>query len=122
MLRRARGIRWKYRSPGLSGDTELVGIDLRVQNEKLYGVGDKGGVSILNTTDAKAGKVSQPAVAPAGTAFGVDFGPAAPLTTTAECGDDAGPAPLLRGRGTGPAAVAAAGERCYFGMRTVSTM
>ncbi|MER5967528.1 DUF4394 domain-containing protein, partial [Streptomyces sp. NPDC002057] len=28
---------------GLSGDTKLVGIDFRVQNGKLYGVGDRGG-------------------------------------------------------------------------------
>ncbi|MFJ9581340.1 DUF4394 domain-containing protein [Streptomyces sp. NPDC101191] len=62
---------------GLSGDTRLVGIDFRVQNEKLYGVGDKGGVYTLNTTNARAMKVSQLTVAPAGTAFGVDFNPAA---------------------------------------------
>ncbi|MGW0121850.1 DUF4394 domain-containing protein [Streptomyces sp. NPDC003327] len=62
---------------GLSGDTKLVGIDFRVQNEKLYGVGDKGGVYTLNTTSAKATKVSQLTVALAGAAFGVDFNPAA---------------------------------------------
>ncbi|MCT6782313.1 DUF4394 domain-containing protein, partial [Streptomyces sp. CS7] len=28
---------------GLKKDTKLVGIDFRVQNTKLYGVGDKGG-------------------------------------------------------------------------------
>ncbi|MEV6357879.1 DUF4394 domain-containing protein [Streptomyces hydrogenans] len=62
---------------GLSGDTRLVGIDFRVQNEKLYGVGDKGGVYTLNTTSAKAVKVSQLTVTLAGSAFGVDFNPAA---------------------------------------------
>ncbi|MEU2180943.1 DUF4394 domain-containing protein [Streptomyces thermolilacinus] len=62
---------------GLSGDTKLVGIDFRVQNEKLYGVGDKGGIYTLNTTNARAMKVSQLTVALAGTAFGVDFNPAA---------------------------------------------
>ncbi|MFC9730799.1 DUF4394 domain-containing protein [Streptomyces roseolus] len=62
---------------GLSGDTKLVGIDFRVQDEKLYGVGNKGGVYTLNTTDAKAVKVSQLTVALAGAAFGVDFNPAA---------------------------------------------
>ncbi|MFE5937162.1 DUF4394 domain-containing protein [Streptomyces sp. NPDC056470] len=62
---------------GLSGDTKLVGIDFRVQNEKLYGVGDKGGVYTLSTTNAKAMKVSQLTVALAGSAFGVDFNPAA---------------------------------------------
>ncbi|MCI4079069.1 DUF4394 domain-containing protein [Streptomyces sp. MMS21 TC-5] len=62
---------------GLSGDTKLVGIDFRVQNEKLYGVGDRGGIYTLNTSNAKAVKVSQLTVALAGTAFGVDFNPAA---------------------------------------------
>ncbi|MGW2202085.1 DUF4394 domain-containing protein [Streptomyces sp. NPDC001774] len=62
---------------GLSGDTRLVGIDFRVQNEKLYGVGDKGGVYTLSTTNAKAVKVSQLTVALSGSTFGVDFNPAA---------------------------------------------
>ncbi|MFF3291714.1 DUF4394 domain-containing protein [Streptomyces sp. NPDC003023] len=62
---------------GLAGDTELVGIDFRVQDEKLYGVGDKGGIYTLNTTDARATKVSRLTVALAGTTFGVDFNPAA---------------------------------------------
>ncbi|MFF7300724.1 DUF4394 domain-containing protein [Streptomyces sp. NPDC008265] len=62
---------------GLSGDSKLVGIDFRVQNEKLYGVGDQGGIYTLNTSNAKAMKVSQLTVALAGTAFGVDFNPAA---------------------------------------------
>ncbi|MGW9068632.1 DUF4394 domain-containing protein [Streptomyces yangpuensis] len=65
------------RVSGLSGDTRLVGIDFRVQNGKLYGVGDRGGVYTLNTTNAAAVKVSQLTVALAGTAFGVDFNPAA---------------------------------------------
>ncbi|MFF3757759.1 DUF4394 domain-containing protein [Streptomyces sp. NPDC002185] len=62
---------------GLSGDTKLVGIDFRVQNEKLYGVGNRGGVYTLNTTNARAMKVSQLTVALSGTTFGVDFNPAA---------------------------------------------
>ncbi len=62
---------------GLRGDTKIVGIDFRVQNEKLYGVGDKGGIYTLNTTNAKAMKVSQLTVALAGKHFGVDFNPAA---------------------------------------------
>ncbi|MFD8222925.1 DUF4394 domain-containing protein [Streptomyces massasporeus] len=61
---------------GLAGDTKLVGIDFRVQNEKLYGVGDKGGIYTLSTR-AKAKKVSQLTVALSGTSFGVDFNPAA---------------------------------------------
>ncbi|MEU6314760.1 DUF4394 domain-containing protein [Streptomyces sp. NPDC047014] len=62
---------------GLRGDSKLVGIDFRVQNERLYGVGDKGGIYTLNTMNAKAMKVSQLTVALSGTAFGVDFNPAA---------------------------------------------
>ncbi|MEJ1199442.1 MULTISPECIES: DUF4394 domain-containing protein [unclassified Streptomyces] len=62
---------------GLSGDTRLVGIDFRVQNERLYGVGDKGGIYTLNTMNAKATKTSRLTVALSGTAFGVDFNPAA---------------------------------------------
>ncbi|WP_406246621.1 DUF4394 domain-containing protein [Streptomyces anulatus] len=62
---------------GLKKDTKLVGIDFRVQNAKLYGVGDKGGIYTLNTRNGKAAKVSQLTVAPAGKFFGVDFNPAA---------------------------------------------
>ncbi|PVC87775.1 hypothetical protein DBP19_24825 [Streptomyces sp. CS090A] len=62
---------------GLRGDTKVVGIDFRVQNGKLYGVGDKGGVYTLGTSDARARKVSQLTVALSGKQFGVDFNPAA---------------------------------------------
>ncbi|MFE7760720.1 DUF4394 domain-containing protein [Streptomyces sp. NPDC057438] len=62
---------------GLDGDTRLVGIDYRVQNNKLYGVGDKGGVYTLREVGAKATKVSQLTVALQGAAYGVDFNPAA---------------------------------------------
>ncbi|MEU0624721.1 DUF4394 domain-containing protein [Streptomyces rubiginosohelvolus] len=65
------------RVSGLRGDTKVVGIDFRVQNEKLYGVGDRGGVYTLNTASARATKVSQLTVALAGRQFGVDFNPAA---------------------------------------------
>ncbi|MFF9248132.1 DUF4394 domain-containing protein [Streptomyces globisporus] len=34
---------------GLKKDTKVVGIDFRVQNTKLYGVGDKGGIYTLDT-------------------------------------------------------------------------
>jgi hypothetical protein len=61
---------------GLTGDTRLVGIDYRVQDGKLYGVGEAGGVYTLNSS-AKATKVSQLTVALSGTSFGVDFNPAA---------------------------------------------
>ncbi|MFD5770727.1 DUF4394 domain-containing protein [Streptomyces sp. NPDC127049] len=61
---------------GLRGDTVLVGIDFRVQNGKLYGVGEKGGIYTLDS-GAKAVKVSQLTVALQGKHFGVDFNPAA---------------------------------------------
>ena len=62
---------------GLAGDQSLVGIDYRVQDGRLYGVGNKGGIYTLSTGTAKATKVSQLSVALAGTRFGVDFNPAA---------------------------------------------
>jgi hypothetical protein len=61
----------------LSGDTALVGIDRRVQNRRLYGVGDKGGIYTLSSRSAKVTKVGQLTIALDGTSFGVDFNPAA---------------------------------------------
>ncbi len=60
---------------GLSGDTRLVGIDYRVQDGRLYGVGDAGGVYTVAGTTATP--VSRLSTALSGTAFGVDFNPAA---------------------------------------------
>ncbi|MFE7772968.1 DUF4394 domain-containing protein [Streptomyces sp. NPDC057445] len=62
---------------GLVGDTSLVGIDFRVQNGLLYGVGNQGGIYTINTLNAVATKVHQLTVALSGTQFGVDFNPAA---------------------------------------------
>ncbi|MFC0679353.1 DUF4394 domain-containing protein [Lysobacter korlensis] len=62
---------------GLSGDRKLVGIDYRVQNGKLYGVGNAGGIYVISTSTAAATKVSQLTVALEGRQFGVDFNPAA---------------------------------------------
>jgi hypothetical protein len=62
---------------GLDGDKSLIGIDYRVQDGKLYGVGDGGGVYVLSARNAKASKVSQLGVALQGASFGVDFNPAA---------------------------------------------
>lgn len=62
---------------GLKGDTRLVGIDYRVQNNKLYGVGDQGGVYTIREIGARATKVSQLSVALQGRSYGVDFNPAA---------------------------------------------
>ena len=62
---------------GLVGDKRLVGIDYRVQDGKLYGVGEQGGVYTLVPATAKATKVGRLSVALQGTRFGVDFNPAA---------------------------------------------
>lgn len=61
---------------GLEGDERLVGIDYRVQDGKLYGVSDAGGVYSI-TDRGTATKVKQLTVALQGTTFGVDFNPAA---------------------------------------------
>ena len=61
---------------GLVGDQRLVGIDYRVQDGKLYGVGNAGGVYTIDDGGV-ATKVRQLSVALEGTAFGVDFNPAA---------------------------------------------
>lgn len=60
---------------GLTGDRKLIGIDYRVQNGKLYGVGDRGGIYTLSR--ARATKVSRLSVPLQGRSFGVDFNPAA---------------------------------------------
>lgn len=66
---------------GLAGnDTTLVGIDFRVQDGLLYGVGDGGGVyKFADPTSALATRVNQLSVAldPSASAFGIDFNPAA---------------------------------------------
>ena len=60
-----------------SPDTGLVGIDFRVQDGKLYGVGNGGGIYTVNTMNGKATLVSKLTVALNGVFFGVDFNPAA---------------------------------------------
>jgi hypothetical protein len=61
---------------GLEGDTRLVGIDFRVQDRTLYGVGEAGGLYSLTDAGAatKVGQLAQPLD---GEVFGVDFNPAA---------------------------------------------
>lgn len=63
---------------GLGGsDSALVGIDFRVQDGLLYGVGNGGGVYTIDTTTAQASFVSQIGPALEGASFGVDFNPVA---------------------------------------------
>ncbi|SEH03391.1 protein of unknown function [Nonomuraea solani] len=64
------------RVSGLKDDMKIVGIDYRVQNGKLYAVGDKGGIYTLDNR-AKATRVGKLTVALSGKTFGVDFNPAA---------------------------------------------
>lgn len=61
---------------GLDGDRTLVGIDYRVQDGRLYGVGDAGGIYTVEDSGAAA-KVGALTVALQGERFGVDFNPAA---------------------------------------------
>ena len=55
-------------------DTELVGIDFRPATGDLYGLGDQGGVYIVQR-DGDVTLQSRLNVALSGTAFGVDFNP-----------------------------------------------
>ncbi len=66
-----------YVSGLTGGDTSLVGIDFRVQTGALYGVGNAGGVYVLDTSNATATLISRLTVALSGQTFGVDFNPAA---------------------------------------------
>jgi hypothetical protein len=76
---------WVRAVTGLSGDTALIGIDFRVQNTTMYGVGNYGGIYTITTpsptppvtTDVIVKKVSQLSVPLYGTNFDVDFNPAA---------------------------------------------
>ncbi|MEG3627307.1 DUF4394 domain-containing protein [Streptomyces poriticola] len=72
---------WVRVVTGLSGDTGLIGIDFRVQDGLMYGVGNKGGIYTIKTppatTDVVVAKVSQLQYALFGANFGVDFNPAA---------------------------------------------
>ena len=60
-----------------SPDTMLVGIDFRVQDGQLYGVGNGGGIYTIDTYTAVATLVQNLTVGLDGYFFGVDFNPAA---------------------------------------------
>ncbi|MCI0466568.1 MAG: DUF4394 domain-containing protein [Beijerinckiaceae bacterium] len=57
-------------------DTRLIGIDFRVQDGLLYGVGNGGGIYTIDQS-AKAAFVDKLSVPLSGNSFGVDFNPAA---------------------------------------------
>jgi Domain of unknown function (DUF4394) len=60
---------------GLTGDERILGIDYRPATGDLYGLGNNGGVYVLDDRDARATLRSRLSVALAGTSFGVDFNP-----------------------------------------------
>ncbi len=60
---------------GLLTDTKLVGIDYRPATGDLYGLGDRGGVYVVDASNAKVSLRSRLNVALEGTQFGVDFNP-----------------------------------------------
>ncbi len=66
-----------YLSGFVGSDTAMVGIDFRVQDGKLYGVGNAGGVYRIDPRSAEATFVNLLTVPLTGTVFGVDFNPAA---------------------------------------------
>ncbi|KUF13401.1 DUF4394 domain-containing protein [Streptomyces silvensis] len=74
-------LNWVRAINGLSGDKRLIGLDFRVQNNTLYGVGDQGGIYTIKwppeVPEPIATKVSQLKETLEGTNFGVDFNPAA---------------------------------------------
>ncbi|MFF3485029.1 DUF4394 domain-containing protein [Streptomyces sp. NPDC002701] len=75
-------LNWVLVIDGLVGDTKLIGIDFRVQNGLLYGVGDKGGIYTIKMPPSLpdtvvATKVSQLQPSLYGTTFDIDFNPAA---------------------------------------------
>lgn len=78
---RPEELNWVRRITGLVTDTFVIGIDFRVQDGKFYAVGNHGGIYTISlptgNQDVIVAKVSQLAVGLKGTAFGVDFNPAA---------------------------------------------
>ena len=66
-----------YVSGLMQPDSALIGIDFRVQDGLLYGVGNGGGVYQIDTSNAVATPVNSLTMALDGASFGVDFNPAA---------------------------------------------
>jgi Domain of unknown function (DUF4394) len=60
---------------GLQTDTKLVGIDFRPATGALYGLGDAGGLYVVNPGSGEAHLRARLNVALQGTRFGVDFNP-----------------------------------------------
>jgi hypothetical protein len=60
-----------------AADVALIGIDYRVQDGQLYGVGGGGGIYTIDTKTGDATFVANLGVSLEGDSFGVDFNPAA---------------------------------------------
>lgn len=60
---------------GLTGDTQIVGIDFRPATGDLYGLGDEGGIYVIDLRNASADFVAQLNVDLTGTVFDIDFNP-----------------------------------------------
>jgi hypothetical protein len=76
-LATAKRVKALGQAKGLVGDTRLVGIDERPADHKVYGVGNQGGIYVINRSSGVVRKASQLSVPLQGTHFGVDFNPAA---------------------------------------------
>ncbi len=63
------------RVKGLDGDAKLVGIDYRPATGDLYGLGNMGGVYVIDDDSGRAELQSRVNVPLSGTSFGVDFNP-----------------------------------------------
>lgn len=80
-----RLIRFESDAPGAASDVgalsslvidaAIVGIDFRPATGDLYGLGDAGGVYVIDTATARATLRSRLDVALAGARFGIDFNP-----------------------------------------------
>jgi Domain of unknown function (DUF4394) len=57
------------------GDARIVGVDYRPATGDLYGVGDAGGIYVIDDRSARATLRSRLNVPLSGTTFGVDFNP-----------------------------------------------
>jgi hypothetical protein len=66
-------LRMKRKISGTDG--QLVGIDFRPANNKLYGVSKSGAIYTIDPSSAAATKVAQMNVALEGSTFGFDFNP-----------------------------------------------
>jgi hypothetical protein len=67
---------WRVgRIRGLDGDARIVGIDYRPATGDLYGLGDQGGVYVVDDRTARATLRSRLSVPLQGAAFDVDFNP-----------------------------------------------